>query len=230
MGFLQAIIKYRFAVAAGIVVIILAVGLGLLHEYRRIARELAITRQNYAAAVDTLRVRYLRDSIKEYARESFVKELKDSLKIEAERSGQLRRLLSIAKAALEVKITDTIKIVNNVLDSTPGSCNVSWYYSRSGASWFNEIGGITTKDTTKITKFNLRFDLITGYRWNDKKHIEFFGRSDCPLVNVNNLQSCIVDISSAFPKPRLIPWWAHELIGAAAAAGMYYAVKKIDGK
>ena len=201
----------------------------LLNRYRHQAQELFAARQNYAAASDSLRIQYLRDSTREYVRECYIKDLKDSLKIEAQREGELKKLLAIAKAKIEIP-QDTLLIVNTVNDTHPGACNVSWKSYVAGKAWSAAIEGHTTRDTTLVTKNIISFDLVTGYKWNDARHIEFFARSDCPMVKFIDLKACIVDVAAVYPKPRLVPWWAHELLGVAIGAGAVFLGDKLSHK
>lgn len=217
------IVKNRKLIVAGAIVLFLLAFLYLIYLARTQAREISMLKQNYSAMHDTLRTRILKDSVREYARESLVRDLRDSLKIEAERSKWLNKLLSIAKASITAQ-HDTIEVQNVILDTSGGRCNIKWEYNEAGSSWSSHLKGISTIKTTKITENVLNFNLVTGYAWNDKKHIEFFARTDCPIVRINNLSSCVVDVSGQFPRPPLIPWWVHELIGAAGATAVIFGI------
>jgi len=223
---LQWIIKHRFGLLLVACALILLFSLILLNRYRHQARDLFAARQNYAAAEDSLRVRILRDSTREYVRECYIEDLKDALKAEAQKEGQLKKLLAIAQVKLEVP-QDTLLIINTVNDTQPGACDVSWTHDTAGPGWSFSIAGRTTRATTWITENKFAFDIISGYRWNDARHLELFARSDCPAVKIKYINSCIVDISAVYPKPPLIPWWAHELLGVAIGAGAVFLGEKL---
>ena len=232
MNFIQVIqwtIKHRFGFLLCACALILLLSGILLYKYRVQARELFAARQNYAAAEDSLRIQYLRDSTREYVRECYIKDLKDSLKIEAQKEGELKKLLAIAKTKIEVP-QDTLLIVNTVNDTQPGTCDVSWKHDTAGPGWSMSIAGRTTRATTLITENKFSFDVVSGYRWNDARHIEMFARSDCPMVKIKYMNSCLVDIAAVYPKPRLIPWWAHELLGVAIGAGAVFLGDKLTHK
>lgn len=192
-----------------IIIILLLVWFGFSYnKIKNLEVDLNISEQNKKALGDSLRVSKNKSGDLEYSKNILISEkgeLKDLNKDLAselkKEKGKVSELNTIV-ASIKNKPNSVIEVTNTLIEYPDGTFGLKWSYDTiydannsrhlAGTSNFKLNDSIPIALSTKITKDEINFKLVTGLREKDG-NIEIFARSDYPGFEVIQLDGAIID-------------------------------------
>lgn len=207
----KRVMSYQINISTILIVILMAVGLKFgWDHYMNLQTELAITKQNNSALLDSVRTTKNKLDEAVYSKQIFVAKTQKDLK---EINSNLARTVKNFKGVvheisqLEAKIDGLTGEMDNegqVVDLPNGEKGITWSFNKKyDENNYRELAGITrfdfnpntntfTPTTTEITKDLINFKLTQGLRTTEDGKVEMFASSNYPGFTATSLNSVII--------------------------------------
>jgi hypothetical protein len=208
----KRVMNYQINFSTILIILIIAVGakFGWDH-YMNLKTELAITKQNNEALIDSVRTTTNKLDEAVYSKQVFVAKTQKDLKaLNGDLAKTVRNFNGVVHeiSQLEAKIDGLVGVIDDggqVVDLPSGEKGITWSFNEKfDDDNYRELAGITrfnfnpntdtfTPTTTEITRDLLNFKLTQGLRTTKDGKVEMFASSNYPGFTAQSLNSVIID-------------------------------------
>jgi hypothetical protein len=201
-------------VLAGALIVVVALLLWQFYHGKSLENKLAISNQNKAALMDSVRVMKTKNGELESAKMTLAGSLGEIKKMNADLAAELKKEKGKVRYITKVEVVyqnkpDSAVAVISIHDSI-GSIRTDLQDSCrefKGHTSFVFSKGKITSPMFVVEKDEFNLKLVTGLRERDKQ-LEIFVRSSCPNVTIGDIQGAVIDPNDPLIKPKkpLVTW------------------------
>lgn len=199
---------------SGALIVVVALLLWQFYHGKNLENKLAISNQNKAALMDSVRTMKTKNGELESAKMTLAGSLGELKKMNADLAGELKKEKGKVRYITKTEIVyqskpDSATAVISIHDSV-GSIRTDIQDSCrefKGHTSFVFSKGKISNPMFIVEKDEFNLKLITGLRERDKQ-LEIFVRSSCPNVTIGDIQGAVIDPNDPLIKPKkpLVTW------------------------